>query len=205
MLLSACGGGMGGMDMGDGTSGSPSASTAGQEGAMAMPTSAPGAFNDADVAYAQGMIAHCSQLVEMSGLAPARASDQEVKGLASRTRTDEEAELAAVRGWLRYWNRPESADEGDMGGMDMGGDDGGDMTMSGSMSDADMKELKAAKGGAFDRAFVKAVIEHRNGEIEMSRDEQKNGRNVTVKQQAEMMATMQEDEVKSLTTLLAKL
>lgn len=196
---------MGGMDMGDGTSGSPSASTVGQEGAMAMPTSAPGAFNDADVAYAQGMIAHCSQLVEMSGLAPARASNQEVKSLASGTMTDEEAELTAVRSWLRHWNRPESADEAGMGGMDMGGDDGSDMMMSGSMSDADMEKLKAAMGPVFDRAFVKAMIEHRNGEIETARDEKKNGRNATVKQQAEMMATMQEDEVESLTRLLAEL
>ena len=172
---------------------------------MATPTNAPGAFNDADVTYAQGMIAHCSQLVEMSGLAPARASNQEVIDLASRTMTDEEAELTAVRGWLRHWNRPESADDAGMGGMDMGGDDDSDMTMSGSMSDADMKKLKAAKGGVFDGAFVKAMIEHRNGEIEMARDEKKNGRNGTVKQQAEMMATMQEDEVESLTRLLAEL
>ncbi|WP_159104155.1 DUF305 domain-containing protein [Streptomyces sp. CdTB01] len=172
---------------------------------MAMPTKAPGAFNDADVTYAQGMIAHCSQLVEISGLAPGRASNGDVQDLASRTRTDEAAELAAVRGWLRNWNRPESADEGGMGGMDMSGDSGSDMEMSGSMSDADMGKLKAAAGASFDRAFVKAMIEHRHGEIEMARDEKKNGRNATVKQQADMMATMQEDKVESLTLLLAKL
>ena len=193
------------MDMGDGTSGSPSASTVAQEGAMAMPTTAPGAFNDADVAYAQGMIAHCAQLVEMSGLAPDRASNQEVKDLASSTMTDEEAELAAARGWLRHWNRPESADEAGMGGMDMGGDEGSDMKMADSMSEADMAKLKAAKGVAFDRAFLKAMIEHRNGEIEMARGVLGDGRNATVKQQAVMMAAMQEDEVQSLTRLLAKL
>lgn len=142
---------MGGMDMGDGTSGSPSASTVGREGAMAVPTTAPGAFNDADVAYAQGVIVHCSQLVEMSGLVPARASSQEVRTLSSGTLTEEEAELTAVRSRLRNWNRPESADEAGMGGMDMGGDDGSDMMMSGSMSRADMEKLKAAKGPDFDR------------------------------------------------------
>ncbi|WP_345582072.1 DUF305 domain-containing protein [Streptomyces prasinosporus] len=190
------------MDMGDGTSGSPSASTAAHEGAMVMPTTAPGPFNDADVAYAQGMIAHCSQLVEMSGLAPGRASNQEVKDLASRTMTNEKTELAAARGWLRYWNRPESAAEG---GMDMGGDDGGDMKMADSMSEADMEKLKTAEGVAFDRAFLKAMIEHRNGEIEMTRGVLGDGRNATVKQQAVMMAAMQKGEVQSLTRLLAKL
>ena len=49
------------------------------------------------------------------------------------------------------------------------------------------------------------MIEHHNGEIEMARDEKKNGRNATVKQQADMMAIVQEDEVESLTLLLAKL
>lgn len=52
---------------------------------------------------------------------------------------------------------------------------------------------------------MKAMIEHRDGEIEMARDERKNGRNATVKRQAEMMATMREDEVESLTRLLAEL
>ena len=172
---------------------------------MAMPTSAPGAFNDVDVAYAQGMIVHCSQLMEMSGLTPARAANQEVRNLASRTRADEEAELAAARGWLRHWNRPESAAEGGMGGMGMGGDSGSDTEMSGSMSDADVKKLKVANGPAFDRAFVRAMIEHRKDEIEMARDEEKNGRNATVKQQAEMMSTMQVAELKSLSRLRTEL
>ena len=191
------------MDMGEGASETPSASAA--EGGMAMPTSAPGAFNDADVAYAQGMIAHCSQLVEMSGLVPSRASNQEVKGLASRTLTDEEAEISAVRGWLGYWNRPESAAEGGMGGMDMSGDDGSQMKTRGSMSGADMEKLKAAKGAPFDRAFLQAMIEHRGGEIDMARDEARNGRNTAVREQAEMMATMQKKDVKALTRLLSEL
>lgn len=92
-----------------------------------------------------------------------------------------------------------------MGGMDMEGDSGSDMQMSGSMSDVDMEKLKAAKGAVFDRAFVEAMIEHRNGEIERARDEKKNGRNATVKQQAAMMATMQENEVKTLIRLLTEL
>ena len=148
VLLSACGG-MGGMDMGDdGTSESPSASTTGQEGAAARLTKASGAFNDADVTYAQGMIAHCSQLVEMSGLVPGRASNRDIQDLASTTRTYEAAERAAVRGWLRNWNRPESADESGMGSMDMSGDSGSDMEVSGAMSDADMSKLSAVDGPA---------------------------------------------------------
>ncbi|MBC9723909.1 DUF305 domain-containing protein [Streptomyces sp. TRM68367] len=87
----------------------------------------------------------------------------------------------------------------------MGGYDGSDMKMSGSMSDADKKKLKATRGAAFDRAFVEAMIEHRGGEIEMARDVGKDGRNATVKQQAAVTATMQEDEVRGLTRLLAKL
>lgn len=191
--------------MGDGTSEPSSATATGREGAMTTPTSAPGAFNDADLAYAQGLIVHCSQLVEMSDLAATRASNRDVRNLASRTTAEEGAELAAARGWLRHWNRPESADEGGMGGMDMEGDSGSDMQMSGSMSDVDMEKLKAAKGAVFDRAFVEAMIEHRNGEIERARDEKKNGRNATVKQQAAMMATMQENEVKTLIRLLTEL
>ncbi|MEU0042766.1 DUF305 domain-containing protein [Streptomyces werraensis] len=200
LVLSACGGDMGGMDMGDGSASSSSDSAAsGSTGPMAMPTRARGAFNDADVAYVQGMIAHCEQLVEMADLTPGRAYSEKVKNLASRTKTSEEAEIAAEKSWLRAWGRPESPAM-DMGDMEMGDDDS-----SMTISDAEMKKLMNAKGADFDRAYVEALISHRRMEAGMSDDVQKDGRNATVKEQAAMMAAMQRAEVKELEHLLATL
>lgn len=43
-------------------------------------------FNKADIGFAQQMIPHHGQAVEMAGLAPSRASDPMVKSLASDIR-----------------------------------------------------------------------------------------------------------------------
>ncbi|MEU0171354.1 DUF305 domain-containing protein [Streptomyces iakyrus] len=188
--------------MADSSSSSSDSAASGMTGSMAMPTRARGAFNDADVAYVQSMIAHCEQLVEMAELAPGRASSAKVRDLARETRASEEAEIAAERSWLRAWGRPESPemDMGGMGGMDMEHGDGG-MTMS----DAEMNKLRNARGADFDRAYVEALISHRGMEADMSEDVQRTGRNATVKEQAAMMATMQRAEVRELEQLLATL
>jgi uncharacterized protein (DUF305 family) len=196
---------MGGMDMGDDSSASPSAAASAAPASNAVPTTAPGAFDDADVMFAQGMIAHCQQALDMAALAPDRASDKEVKDLATKTTAEETGEITGVKAWLKAWNRPESAGD-DMGGMDMGGDnDMSGMDMGGSASDADMKKLKAAKGGDFDRMYLQMMIAHRKGEISMAKDEQSKGRNGTAKELAATMAAEQTSEAATMQKLLGTL
>jgi uncharacterized protein (DUF305 family) len=142
-------------------------------------------FNDADVMFAQMMITHHEQAVEMAGLAAARASDAEVKSLAERIKAAQEPEITRMRGWLRSWKAPESA------GMSMGHG-------SGMMSDADMAELKATSGTAFDRKFTEMMIDHHKGAIEMAQDVRKHGRNEAVRQLAGKVITTQSAEVEQL-------
>ena len=92
LLLTACGAddSTSGMDHGGGTSATASASASGAASgsASAAPSgsgaaAAPGAFNDADVMFAQMMIPHHEQALEMATLAEGRAEDPEVKKLVT--------------------------------------------------------------------------------------------------------------------------
>ncbi|MET4926240.1 DUF305 domain-containing protein [Streptomyces sp. PSRA5] len=170
-----------------------------------------GAFNDADVAFAQGMIPHHQQAVEMSTLAGGRASSTEIRTLADEIEKAQDPEIATMRSWLKAWGEPESAD-GSMPGMDHGSGDsghsdggGGSDGADGMMSGQDMAELTAAKGADFDKKFAELMIEHHNGAITMARDERKNGESARAKKLAAEVIKAQTAEVEQLRTLIDRL
>ncbi|MDQ0748955.1 uncharacterized protein (DUF305 family) [Streptomyces africanus] len=202
LLLAACGGNdMEGMDHGSGSSASASASPTPATGEKP----ASGAFNDADVMFAQMMIPHHEQALEMAGLADGRVSDAEVKSLVADIEKAQDPEIRTMKSWLKAWGKPESAGEG-MPGMDhgSGGMDHGS-GMSGMMSDEDMKKLEGAKGTEFDRMFAEMMIEHHKGAITMAEDEQKNGRNATAKKLAADVVKAQSAEVEKFEKILDRL
>lgn len=199
LLLAACGGDdMKGMDHGSGSSAS----------ATSTPTTgdnpAPGAFNDADVTFAQSMIPHHEQALEMAKLADGRASDAEIKTLAADIEKAQDPEIQTMKSWLKAWGKPESADES-MPGMDHGSGGADGSGMSGMMSDKDMQKIEAAKGTEFDRMFAEMMIEHHKGAITMAQDEQKNGRNATAKKLAADVVKNQSAEVEKFEKILDRL
>jgi uncharacterized protein (DUF305 family) len=204
LLLAACGGDdMKGMDHGSGNSASASASASPTRETGESP--APGAFNDADVMFAQMMIPHHEQALEMARLADGRASDAEIKTLAAEIEKAQDPEIRTMKSWLKAWGKPESAGES-MPGMDhgSGGTDHGS-GMPGMMSDEDMKKLEAAKGTEFDRMFAELMIEHHEGAITMAEDEQKKGRDAAAKKLAADVVKAQSAEVEQFEKILDRL
>ncbi|RXS86761.1 DUF305 domain-containing protein [Streptomyces sp. TM32] len=217
LLLAACG-------SNDRTSGTHHESTSAPSAAKKSAANpAPGASNDADVTFAQSMIPHHEQAVEMAELAEGRASDTEIKTLAAAIEKAQGPEITTMRAWLKAWGAPASSAHGmpgmdhgsggmdhGSGGMDhgSGGMDhgsGGKDGMSGMMSAKDMTDLKAAKGKGFDRKFAQMMIGHHNGAITMAKDEQRNGRNATAKKLAGDVIKNQTAEVAKMNKILDRL
>jgi uncharacterized protein (DUF305 family) len=193
LLLTACGG--------DGTSGTgrDTDHVGSHPSASAADPAASGAFNQADVMFAQGMIPHHQQAVDMAEAAAGRASDQEIKELAQQIKKAQDPEIAVMRSWLRAWGEPESPGTGHSGG---GHGHGG---AAGMMSDEDMAALKAAEGRPFDRDFARMMIEHHNGAIEMAMTERRDGRNADARKLAEAVIKGQSAEVDRLEGILDRL
>ena len=61
------------------------------------------AFDDADVMFAQGMIPHHEQALEMSALALAADASPEVTALAKEIQAAQDPEIVLMRSWLRDW------------------------------------------------------------------------------------------------------
>jgi uncharacterized protein (DUF305 family) len=198
--LAACGsssgGGHGSMPMGTGSS--------------APAGTASAAFNDADVAFAQAMIPHHRQAVDMATLADTGAADPQVKQLAAQIKAAQDPEIQTMTGWLAAWGKPTtmpSTTPSTMPGMNMGGASAmpGMGPMPGMMSDADMAKLKAASGKNFDKQFCTMMIAHHQGAIEMAKQEQATGANPDAKALAERIATSQQGEIDSMNKILARL
>jgi uncharacterized protein (DUF305 family) len=190
LLLSACGGG------------DSSSSGSGMDHGMTPTTAAAATFNDADVTFAQSMIPHHKQAVEMASMADSRASDAQVKELASKIKAAQQPEIDTMNEWLTAWDKPAAmpsmSTDSDMSGMDHG-------SMSGMMSDADMNMLMNAKGAAFDKQFLTMMISHHRGAIEMATQETAEGSNPDAKALAQKINTDQQAEITTIKAILGRL
>ena len=154
-------------------------------------TNASSAHNDADVTFAQGMIPHHTQAVEMAQLVMDKGSSAEVKALAERIKAAQSPEIEQMRGWLTAWGAPES-----MGAMDMGG--------QGMMSKDEMASFSALSGAALDRKFLETMTAHHEGAITMANVEQTTGKDTAAIALADAIVTSQQAEIKEMKALLAK-
>ncbi|WP_091107682.1 DUF305 domain-containing protein [Micromonospora citrea] len=182
-----------------GDDGHPSPGMHGTPGTTGPAASASGAaaFGDADAMFAQMMIPHHRQAVEMADLAATRAADPEVKRLAAEIKAAQAPEIATMSGWLSAWGRPVPSPGAEMPHMDHG--------MPGMMTDAEMTKLAAASGREFDRQFLTMMIAHHEGAVTMARDELSRGVNAEAKALAGQIVATQQAEIDTMRRILGRL
>lgn len=146
-------------------------------------------YNSIDVTYAQMMIAHHAQAIEMAGLAPGRAGSTELRALAGRISAAQQPEVDVLRSWLKDRGKPET---------DPGHDHAG---MPGMQSAAALAELTAAHGADFDRRFVTMMIAHHRGAQQMAGDLLRGGSDQRMSEMANETAVEQGSEINRLNDL----
>lgn len=151
--------------------------------------------NDADVAFAQQMIPHHQQAIEMAELAETRAESPEVKDLAADIKAAQDPEIETMTGWLDSWGE-EAPGEGGHGGHDTSDD------MAGMMTEEEMADLEGSSGSEFDQMFLTMMIEHHEGAIEMAKTEQAEGEFPDALALAEEIESSQTEEIQTMQELL---
>jgi uncharacterized protein (DUF305 family) len=160
-------------------------------------------FNDADVTFAQSMIPHHEQAVQMAKMAVTNASSPEVKQLAEKIEAAQGPEIETMTGWLKDWGKKlRSGADSDMGGMDHDMVSTGSGDMPGMMSGAEMKKLNTATGAGFNSMFLTMMIEHHTGAIEMAKTEQANGKSADAVALAKKIEADQTAEIAQMKQLL---
>lgn len=178
--LGACGGGDKAASGGDTTGASASAEK----------------HNDADVLFAQSMIPHHEQAIEMADIAldPTVDASAEVVALAEQIKGAQDPEIQQMTEWLESWDEPVAMDSS--GGHDMS-------SMKGMMSASEMDALGEKTGTDFDRAWMEMMIEHHEGAISMAETVKKDGENSQVKKLADAIISGQQAEIDEMKKLLA--
>ena len=154
-------------------------------------------FNDADIAFAQGMIPHHEQAIEMAQLAEDRADDPRISDLATRIEAAQAPELDTLDGWLADWDA-EPAEDAAHGGHDEG-------HSMGTMSQEEMDALGTASGAEFDRLFLELMVEHHTGAVEMAETELHEGEFADALAMAESIRAGQAEEITEMEQLLDEL
>ncbi|MCX5374471.1 DUF305 domain-containing protein [Streptomyces sp. NBC_00015] len=139
--------------------------------------------NSADVAYARMMIQHHAQALEMTELAPKQAESKAVKGLASRIGAAQGPEIEAMKGWLTTYGEEETGGEHDH------------TAMPGMATEAQLTQLRAARGKAFDALFLSLMITHHGGALTMAADVKAQGNNVRIEEMADDVIAQQTSEI----------
>ncbi len=152
-------------------------------------------FSAADVAFAQMMIPHRTQAVEMSDIILTKPGlPAEATALAGKIKAAQAPEIRTLAGWLDAWNQPAEP---------AGGHSGHGMS---GMVDADgIDKLKAAQGTDAARLFLEQMVGHHEGAIDMAQQEIGAGKYPEAVQLARGIATAQEAEIAEMKELLAGL
>lgn len=111
-----------------------------------------------DAAWMRRMAAHHRQGIAIAGMAEARAADPRLRSLARLMAAAQASDIAVLQQWHRGWfgaALPDATPEERA-------------TMPGMLGESEMAGLAAAKGPAFDEAFVARMSRHHLGAVAMA-------------------------------------
>jgi uncharacterized protein (DUF305 family) len=198
------------------TAGGASSSSTTAASNTSSPTTSPsssavaGAHNDADVAFATGMIPHHRQAIAMAQMAATRAASAQVEALAARIKAAQAPEIALMSGWLAAWGEPiptgmamaMASDHSPHGSSATSGGAMAGMGMSGMMSGQEMQRMGRMSGPTFHRAFLKGMVVHHRGAVAMAQTELRQGTNAEAKRLAQSIIDSQTAEINEMTQVL---
>ncbi len=110
-------------------------------------------YSSADIAFAEMMIPHHEQAIEMSEIAFLNTTNPDLLQLAQEIKDAQSPEIELMKSWTGV---KASTHSGHM--------------MDGMLSESEMSYLREAKDKEFDRLFLEGMIKHHEGAIEMAQD-----------------------------------
>jgi len=160
-------------------------------------------WNHSDIAFMQMMVPHHAQALEMSRLAATRADDERVKSLARRIQAAQGPEIITMGAWLaeRNIDVPKASEDADS--YDHG--EHGHTPMVGMLTHEQMDELEAARGRRFDRLFLRGMIAHHQGAVDMAQTTARDGVDVQVAEITADVAVGQSAEIERMRELLEQI
>ncbi|GHD05901.1 DUF305 domain-containing protein [Zhihengliuella salsuginis] len=176
-----------------GTTGPAASSAPGSDAAASNTASAEA--NEADIAFATGMIPHHRQAIEMSGLVLGAEGLREsalgrgTAELAVEIKAAQGPEIGQLEKLLDAWGARDGEHSGH-GGMD------------GMMSEDDLAELQHATGDDAAKLFLEQMIAHHEGAVTMAQTVIDEGQNAEARELAQEIIDAQDAEISRMRGML---
>ncbi len=125
-------------------------------------------YTEADIAFMTGMIAHHAQAIQISRWAESHDASPVIRRLTARIISAQTDEIHTMQTWLAARGQPVPDPDKvgmmhhDEHGMTMPG-----MDMPGMLTAEQLMELDAARGTRFDELFLRGMIQHHSGAVDM--------------------------------------
>lgn len=147
--------------------------------------------NTADVTFAQKMIPHHRQALDMAALVPSRSTNRQLNIMAKDIAGDQQAQIETLQGLLQQWGEVAA---------DHTGHDG--MVMEGMVDAATMDKLSTLKGPEFDDLWLRSMISHHEGAVAMAHPEIAQGENPAAVKLAKIIVEWQQFEIGQMHAML---
>ncbi|MDX3226852.1 DUF305 domain-containing protein [Streptomyces sp. ME19-01-6] len=176
----------------------------------------------AEAGFARDMSIHHQQAVEMSFIVRDTTDDEDVRRLAYDIINTQANQRGMMLGWLNLWglsktsedppmtwmkdlSSDESMDHGSMGSM--GAMDGtykphDGSLMPGMATNTQLEALRKSKGRAAEVMYLRLMIAHHKGGIDMAKGAVKLAKDPTVKRLAQGMVDSQQSEIQLMNDML---
>jgi uncharacterized protein (DUF305 family) len=126
-------------------------------------------YTTADVQFMSNMIGHHAQAIVMSRWAPTHGASPAVRRLADRIINAQQDEILTMQHWLADRLQPVPDARAAPMKMMMDGVEQ-EMLMPGMLTEAQTKQLDAARDAEFDRLFLTFMIQHHRGAVTMVKE-----------------------------------
>jgi uncharacterized protein (DUF305 family) len=156
------------------------------------PAPAPTGFNETDVMFLQMMVPHHQQGIAIVRLAAERAGRPEVATLAAAIDSTQASEVEEMARWLQTWSQPATAEpaaHAAHGGMP-------------GTTEAEIAQLRAVTGAAFERAFLNMLIAHQDDAVQLARREVAGGINTPARDLARRIEVSRTAQISQMLALL---
>ncbi|OXM43516.1 DUF305 domain-containing protein [Amycolatopsis alba] len=156
--------------------------------------------NDADVEYMTMMIPHHEQAKVMTDLVPGKTANEQIRAIAGRISVAQDGEVTMMKTWLADRGKP-------VPGEGHAGHGGGHehALMPGMATEAQLADLRAASGVAFEKMFLDLMIAHHTGALTMAETQLGKGVEVKAQEMAQEVITGQSAEIERMKTMRSKL
>jgi uncharacterized protein (DUF305 family) len=146
--------------------------------------------NAADITFAQKMIPHHQQALDMAAMVPSHTTNHKLIVMAKHIGLDQQAQIDTLQGLLQQWG--ESQDHSNHHGM----------AMDGMVDAATMDMLPTLRGAQFDDLWLQSMITHHQGAVVMAEPETTQGVNPTAVKMAKIIVEWQQFEIGQMHAML---